>query len=247
MKKTIAIILGRMGSKGVKDKNVMKLNRKPLYSYSFAAAKKSKYVQNIFVSTDHPIIKKAALKNKFNYISRPKKINHDKALFDDALIYSYEKAVKKLGFMPDYVVILMCNVATINETLIDKAIESLEKNKDADSAVTVSMFNMYSPLRARRLNKKGFLDPFIPFESFGDPNKLNCDRESQGDTYFADMSHSVVRSECLMNIKHGMLPQKWMGNNIIPIINNWGCDIDDPWQIDMSLRWIKNKKNEKNN
>lgn len=241
MKNSIAIILGRKGSKSVKDKNVMLLNHKPLYKYSFTAAKKSKYISDIFVATDHDEIRNAAKKNKFHYIYRPKKLNTDNALFDDALIYAYNKTKTILDYRPKYIVILMCNVATIDEHLIDQAIDKLEKNKDADSAVTVSMFNMYSPLRARKINKKGFLEPFVPLETFGNPKTLNCDRGSQGDSYFADMSHSVVRSECLEKINDGLLPQKWMGKKILPIINNWGCDIDDPWQIDMSRRWLKSR------
>ena len=54
------------------------------------------------------------------------------------------------------------------------------------------------------------------------------------------MSHSVCRSECLENIENGLLPQRWMGKKILPIPNQGGCDIDEPWQIDMSIRWLKN-------
>ena len=44
--------------------------------------------------------------------------------------------------------------------------------------------------------------------------KLNCDRDSQGDVYFADMSLSVVRPKCLENLSSGLLPQKWMGKTL---------------------------------
>ena len=50
----------------------------------------------------------------------------------------------------------MCNAITINRQLIDKGINLLIKNKKADSAVTVSKYNMYSPLRARKINSKDF-------------------------------------------------------------------------------------------
>jgi hypothetical protein len=53
------------------------------------------------------------------------------------------------------------------------------------------------------------------------------------------MSHSVCRSECLENIDIGLLPQRWMGEKILPVPNQYGCDIDEPWQIDMSIRWLK--------
>ena len=69
---------------------------------------------------------------------------------------------------------------------------------------------MWSPLRARKKNKYGYLDPFVPFETFGDPKTLNCDRDSQGNVYFADMTLSVVRPHCLEKLKDALLPQKWM-------------------------------------
>lgn len=55
------------------------------------------------------------------------------------------------------------------------------------------------------------------------------DRDSQGDVYLADMSVSVVRPKCLENMKEGLLPQKWMGQKIAPIISNAGFDLDYDW------------------
>ena len=101
---------------------------------------------------------------------------------------------------------------------------------------------MYSPLRARKLNSKGFLIPFVPLSSFGNINSFNCDKDSQGDVFFADMSHSVTRGKTLRNINKGLLPQKWMGKKILPVFNSYGCDIDSGWQISMSERWIKENR-----
>ena len=84
--------------------------------------------------------------------------------------------------------------------------------------------------------------PFVPFKTFGNPKTLNCDRDSQGDVYFADMSVSVVRPKCLENITKGMLPQKWMGNKIAPIKSKAGFDMDYDWQIPLAEHWIKNNK-----
>ena len=237
--KVIAIILGRKGSKGLRDKNTMNILGEPSFNYSFAAAKESKYIDKIFVSSDHTEILKSANKEGFITINRPKELCTDSALFEDALVHAYYEAKKVTMHKPSYVVVLMCNSVTINANLIDTGIELLEKNCMADSAVTTTILNMYSPLRARRLNDEGFLDPFVPFEVFGNPKTLNCDRDSQGDVYFADMSHTVCRAKCIENIDSGLLPQKWMGGKILPIPNQNGCDIDEPWQIDMSKRWLK--------
>jgi hypothetical protein len=122
----------------------------------------------------------------------------------------------------------MCNVITIDNVLIDTAIEALRDDPKADSAVAVSKLNMYSPLRARRQDENGYLLPFVPFETFGDPATLSCDRDNQGDLYYADMSHSVSRSSALDDIDNGLLPQRWMGQNILPVFHTFGCDIDLP-------------------
>ena len=67
---------------------------------------------------------------------------------------------------------------------------------------------MWSPLRARKLDKKtNMLKPFVPFKTFGNPKTLNCDRDSQGDVIFADMSVNVVRPSCLKKMSSGLLPQ----------------------------------------
>ena len=50
--KNIAIIPARSGSKGLKDKNIKKLNGKPLLAYSIEAARQSMVFDEIMVSTD---------------------------------------------------------------------------------------------------------------------------------------------------------------------------------------------------
>jgi len=237
----VALILGRKGSKGLPGKNNMKIRGKPINHYSINAALNSKFVSGIYVSTNDKEIKAESKKFNLHVIDRPKELCTDSALFEDALIHGYEEIIKLRNSKPDMLVILMCNVVTIDSQLIDNAVEALINNEDADSAVTVSVLNMYSPLRARKLDEDGYLKPFVPFEAFGNPATLTCDRDSQGDVFFADMSHSVSRSRALDNITNGLLPQRWMGKKIIPIFNTFGCDIDLPWQVGASEWWLKAK------
>ena len=105
--------------------------------------------------------------------------------------------------------------------------------------MTVSCYNMWSPLRARKIGTDGLLHPFVPFETFGDPKTLNCDRDSQGDVWFADMSVSVVRPHCLENLHEGLLPQKWMGRRIYPLEQWGGLDVDYDWQVPQVEFWLR--------
>ena len=137
-------------------------------------------------------------------------------------------------------VLLFANAPTISSKIIDTGIETLLRNENYDSAVSVSVYNMWSPLRARKLDKKGLLIPFVPFKYFGNPKTLNCDRDSQGNVYFADMSVSIVRSRCFSNMKDNLLPQRWMGKKIAPIFSHYGLDLDYDWQLGQVKHWIKN-------
>ena len=61
-KKILAITLARGGSKEVKNKNIRKINGKPLICYTIKEALKSKLIDKYIVSTDSPVIKKISLK-----------------------------------------------------------------------------------------------------------------------------------------------------------------------------------------
>jgi hypothetical protein len=98
---------------------------------------------------------------------------------------------------------------------------------------------MWSPLRARKIGSDGLLHPFVPFETFGDPKTLNCDRDSQGDSWFADMGVSLVRPHNLDDLESGLLPQKWMGQKIYPIKNEAGLDVDYGYQLPQAEWWLK--------
>ena len=235
-------MMGRAGSRGFPRKNTIKVLGKPLCEYPLIACKKSKFIKRIYVSTDCKTIKKISKKYNAQIIERPKQLATSKALGDHVFEHGYFYIKNDLSLKNEkieFIVLLMANAATISSKIIDNGIKILRKNKKFDSAVSTSVYNMWSPLRARRLHKDGTLRPFVPFKFFGNPKTLNCDRDSQGNVYFADMSVSIVRPKCLENLKKGLLPQKWMGNKIAPIFSWGGCDIDYSWQIPGVEFWLK--------
>lgn len=237
-----ALMIGRAGSTGFPGKNVTRVLGRPLAAYPLMAARKSKYISRTYVSTDCPQIKAIADAHGAEQIERPPELATKAALGEHAFLHGYHEIAARLakaGEKLELLVLLFANGATITADLIDEGIEALRKNPHLDSAVTVSEYNMWSPLRARRLDASGCLVPFVPFETFGDPKTLNCDRDSQGAVLFADMSVSVVRPHCMDNLEDGMLPQKWMGHRIHPIHNWGGCDVDFEWQIPQVEFWLK--------
>ena len=237
-----ALLLGRKGSVGFPGKNTYNVLGKPLMTYPLLAAKRSKFVDTVYISTDDEIIMDIGKEHGAEIIIRPPELCTKEALGEDAYVHGYHAIRDELeskGKTIEMMVLLFCNAATILPETIDNGIESLRKNPEYDSAVTVSCYNMWSPLRARKIGPDGLLYPFVPFETFGDPRTLNCDRDSQGDVWFADMSVSIVRPRCLDNLHEGLLPQKWMGQKIYPLKQWGGLDVDYEWQIPQVEYWLK--------
>jgi hypothetical protein len=237
-----ALILGRKGSTGFPGKNLFPVLGRPLMLYPLLAAKHAQQVDQVFVSTDDERIMALAQEHGAQVIVRPPELATPQALGEDAFVHGYQ-VVQDLavaqGKEVEMMVLLFCNAATILAETIDRGIEILRAHPDYDSAVTVSCFNMWSPLRARKIGPDGLLHPFVPFETFGDPRTLSCDRDSQGDVWFADMGVSIVRPRCLEALDGGLLPQKWMGRKIYPLKQWGGCDIDYEWQVPGVEYWLK--------
>ena len=237
-----ALMIGRAGSTGFPGKNVMPVMGRPLAAYPLLAARASQQVDRLYVSTDSPEIMQIGKQSGAEHIERPPELATRQALGEDAFAHGYREIARRLaaeGKQVELMVLLFANAATITGKLIDEGIEALRRDPRLDSAVTTSVYNMWSPLRARKVGADGCLHPFVPFETFGDPKTLNCDRDSQGDVYFADMSVSIVRPHCLEHMEDGLLPQKWMGQHIYPIRSWGGCDIDYEWQVPGVEFWLR--------
>jgi hypothetical protein len=241
MEMIAALLLGRKGSIGFPGKNLYPVLGRPLMVYPLLAALKANSVAKVFVSTDDEQIMNIGRRYGAEIIVRPPELASKTALGEHAYVHGYQVIRDS---MPkdqelELLVLLFCNAATILGQTIDEGIDILRQNPEYDSAVTVSCYNMWSPLRARKVGPDGLLHPFVPFETFGDPATLNCDRDSQGDVLFADMGVSIVRTRCLENIEQGLLPQKWMGKKIYPLKQWGGCDVDYEWQNPSVEYWLK--------
>lgn len=233
-----ALLLGKEKSSGFPGKNLYPVLGRPLMEYPLLAAMNSPSVDEVYVSTDSERIKDIAGKNKAHAIDRPAYLCTKEALGEDAFAHGY-KYIRDLGKEIEFIVLLFCNAPCLLPGQIEEGIRVLREKKDLDSAVTVSRYNMYSPVRARKIGKDGLLHPFVPFEAYEKNMKVDCDRDSQGDVYFADVCLSIVRPRCLEDLDYGILPQKWMGQKIYPLKQWGGCDVDFEWQIPMVEYWLR--------
>jgi len=125
MKKNIvAIIPARGGSQRIKNKNIKNIFKKPLLVWTILAAKKSKFVDEIYLTSDDNKILNIAKKYGINCIVRPKNLSNNTIMPDAAVLHAF----KKIGKTFDYIVTLQPTSPLRKAADIDRAIVKIVKN-----------------------------------------------------------------------------------------------------------------------
>ena len=131
-KNFVAIIPARAKSIELKDKNIIKIGKHPLISYSIEAAKRSKFIKKIFVTTDGEKIAKISKIYGANLIKRPKKLSGNVIMPDAAVVHAINYIEKNTNIDFENIVFLQPTSPLRKQTDIDNAIKLFKKN-NADS------------------------------------------------------------------------------------------------------------------
>ncbi|KAF2081184.1 acylneuraminate cytidylyltransferase family protein [Flavobacterium sharifuzzamanii] len=135
MNKTIAIIPARGGSKRIPQKNIKLLGDLPLIVHSIIYAKENKaIIDEVYVSTDDPEIKKVALQFGVKVIDRPESISGDLEPTASALKHVLENIDSK---EIENVVLLQPTNPLRPDNLLREAFEKFQM-ENRDSLFTVS-------------------------------------------------------------------------------------------------------------
>ncbi len=147
----LGVTLARGGSKGIKNKNLTKINGRPLLYYTIKEAKKSKNLTNYIVSTDSSKIRNAAKKYKVDVpFIRPKKFSKDSSSSASALKHALIQCEKFYNKKFDYVIELMATNPLKSVIDINNVIKILLKNK-ADSVIAVNQLYDHHPARIKKI------------------------------------------------------------------------------------------------
>ena len=142
MKKNIlAIILARGNSKSIKNKNLKKINGKPLLLWSIEQLKRSKSINQIWLSSDSNKILNYAIKKKINVIKRPAKFATSKASSELAYLHAINFLEKKNIFF-DTILGIQPTSPIRGKNDFDKAINIYNK-KNYDSLFSSSIIKDY--------------------------------------------------------------------------------------------------------
>ncbi len=140
--KILAVIPARKGSKGIKRKNHLKINRKSLVEISIIEAEKSKMIDRLIFSSDDEELINKIKKKKFRKVEvpflRPKKLATDKASSYSVLKHAYLWLKNKEKWNADILILLQPTTPFRTSKIIDKAIRLLIKNKKSDALMTIT-------------------------------------------------------------------------------------------------------------
>jgi len=163
----LAIIPARSGSERLPDKNKLNLCGKPLISWTIEAAKRSKYINKIAVSSDDSEILKIAKESSVEIIVRPDEFASNTATSVDVIKHSLEILDRY-----EYVILLQPTSPLRNYRHIDESIKFL-KQKNADAIISVCETD-HNPLWSNTLDRNLSMSNFIENEQ---SNKRSQDLE----------------------------------------------------------------------
>ena len=143
--KTVAHIPARAGSQRVRIKNLRYLAGKPLIAYTITAARESKYLSDIYVNTDSPIIGQFAEEMGVKYYKRSSDLTADNSTSDD---FNYD-IINSLK--PDTLIMINPVCPLIESTDIDEVVEAYQRSS-ADAVITSTATSMQCFYKGESIN-----------------------------------------------------------------------------------------------
>ena len=153
--KVLVIIPARKGSKRLKRKNIIKLNKKSLVQITIEFAKKLKNIFDIIVSTDDPEVIKISKKLKVKApFLRPANLSNDKATSYSVCAHAvnfYEKKYSRI----DVILLLQPTSPFRSKKSIDSIIKNFNKVK-SKSVVSVQELKLNPLTLIKKKSNKNY-------------------------------------------------------------------------------------------
>ncbi len=153
MSKILCLIPARKGSKGIKDKNIKKINGQSLIEITCKVAKKSNLFEDIVLSTDS----KNYLNSVKEFLSekkllRPRHLSGSRVTDFQLIEYSWPIYAKALGKEYEYICLLQPTCPLRKISHLKAAVNKIKKNK-LDALWTINKIDKkYNPIKQLKIN-----------------------------------------------------------------------------------------------
>ena len=171
----IALIPARKGSKGLKNKNMLLLNNKPLIQYTFEAANFSSLINEVWVSSDDINILSLADSMNVKCLKRPDQLATDDSSSVDVVNHFIDSLPDNLNHEKTFIVYLQPTSPLRNSLHLDKAIKMLIQDKK-NSLISLVRLRK-SPFKSFIISESGDL------QSLFNEKLSNARRQDLQDTY----------------------------------------------------------------
>jgi CMP-N,N'-diacetyllegionaminic acid synthase len=226
----IALIPARSGSKGIPDKNIKLYKGLPLLVHSINIAKESKYINDVYVSTDSKEYQDIALKYNSKVTPlRSAEISDD--LSPD--IDTFKFFLNSIDSKPDIIIHLRPTYPNRSVKILDDCIEQFIKNYNLYDSLRTVIPIKKCPLKMYYIENNKLIPYFKEYNNLIEP--YNQARQNFPDTYLHNGCIDIVKTSIILN--HNLLS----GYSILPYIMDEmeNDDIDDIDDFNNSI----NKKN----
>ena len=219
--KILAIIPARGGSKGLVNKNILKLNGHPLIAYSIKSALDSELINKVIVSTDSKKIAKISEKYGAEVpFIRPSEYAQDDSTDYDVFLHALKWLKKNKEYSPDYVIQLRPTSPIRDKKLIDNCINKFAQSRaDSLRIVTPAPVN---PFKMWSINDNDdLMKPILTIKGIKEP--YNMPRQKLPNTYWQIGTLDIIKTSTITELK------SMSGNKILSHVvpNSMAVDIDD--------------------
>jgi len=229
LKKILAVIPARSGSKGIPEKNIIDINGRPLIDFTIKEALISKHIDRIIVSTDSEKIADISRRCGADVpFLRPSNLAEDHSKTIDVLIHLI-KELSKLGNSYDYLILLQPTQPLRKAFHIDKAIEMALDN-GYKSLLSVSIVDDH-PILIRTINSQGQMENLLNISSNVRRQDFPMFYKVNGAIYINKIDENFTSETSLNDNTHAYIIEK-----------KYDLDIDEPFDLEIFKLRIKNEE-----
>ena len=235
MNRTCALIPARSGSKGIKDKNIVKIGGRVLLEWSIQACKRSKHIDEIIITTDSKEYAELALNLGASVpFLRPKEISTDYST-DYEFIEHFLNWQKDNGKQSELIAHIRPTTPFRDPKIIDEAIEYYLSSKINPTSLrsvhpmAESAYKTFEISNLGTLSCVGTNDPEL--------DKANEARQSFPETYVANGYIDILSREFIQRNK------KIHGDKVLPFITPITHELDRLEDVDyLEFQLNRNKE-----
>ena len=234
MTDVLGLITARGGSKGIPRKNVLPLAGKPLIAWTIEAARESRSLSRLIVSTDDEEIADVCRRwgGEVPFM-RPPELSQDDSPHLEAVLHALEWMESDEGRQPDYVLLLQPTSPLRTADDIDAAIALAEDN-GAGGVLGVSAVKAH-PYQLRKIAADGTLSEFIV--NSPPPGTSQTRRQAFPELYCVNGAIYVTRRDALVEQK--TFQPRLTFPYVMPMCRS--LQIDEPWDMHVANLILENR------